>query len=289
MGKSTPSAPAAPDPAVAAKAQGAANLETAIAQGYLNATNQVTPYGNVTFDKTSDVQVGDKTVPRFTSTTTLSPSEQAKFDLQSGLENQALGLGKNVLGNVGDAISQPFNLDGLPQAPGTTDFTADRDKVVRGIIDRQAPQFQRQEDAMRNRLANQGISEGSQAYSAAVDDFSRGKNDFDMAALNAGSAEQSRLFGMGQQERQQGIQERAYERSQPINEYATLLGLGGNVQVPSFDQPQTGVAPTDVMGAYNMQNQANIAQYNAQAGTASSNNQAVGGLASAAAMAAMMF
>lgn len=289
MGKSAPSPPAAPDPAVAAKAQGAANLETAIAQGYLNATNQVTPYGNVNFDKTGEVTVGDKVVPRFTSTTTLSPAEQQKFDLQSGLETQALGLGKNALGNVGEAIQQPFNLDGLPNAPGSTDFSADRDKVVQGLIDRNAPQFQRSEDAMRNRLANQGISEGSEAYGAAVDDFNRGKNDFNLAALNAGSAEQSRLFGLGQQERQQGIQERAYERSQPINEYATLLGLGGNVQVPTFNNPQTGIAPTDVMGAYNMQNQANMAQYNAQSGAAAGNNQALGGLASAAAMAAMMF
>lgn len=48
MGKSSPSAPAPPDYAGAAVAQGAANLETAKAQGRMNNPNVVGPLGSQT-------------------------------------------------------------------------------------------------------------------------------------------------------------------------------------------------------------------------------------------------
>jgi hypothetical protein len=49
MGKSAPSAPAAPDPAKLAAAQGAANFETAKLQGQINRVNQISPWGNITY------------------------------------------------------------------------------------------------------------------------------------------------------------------------------------------------------------------------------------------------
>jgi len=45
----TPSAPAAPDPTATATAQGNMNTNTAITQQLLNQTNQVTPYGDLTY------------------------------------------------------------------------------------------------------------------------------------------------------------------------------------------------------------------------------------------------
>lgn len=52
MGKSTPSAPAAPDPTKTAKQQTASNQATALYQAQLNNVNQVTPYGNLTYTQT---------------------------------------------------------------------------------------------------------------------------------------------------------------------------------------------------------------------------------------------
>lgn len=49
MGKSAPSAPAAPDPVKVAAAQGAANKEAAITEAALNRINQYTPYGSVVY------------------------------------------------------------------------------------------------------------------------------------------------------------------------------------------------------------------------------------------------
>jgi len=268
MGKSSPSPPPAPDPTVAAKAQGAANLETAVGQGWLNALNQYGPQGSVVYNQIGTQRVGDKDVPRFSQTTTLSPEQQRQYDLQQSLQQKALGLGSGVLDNVGNAVSQPFNLDGIPAAPGSNDFTADRDLVVNSLLERNQPQMDRQRAALETQLANQGVMPGSKAFQARMDDIGRQENDFRLSAINAGGAEQSRLFGMGSQAHNQAISDRTLQRSQPINEYATLLGLGGQVQAPNSQGYQPGqLANTDVVGPMNTQYQGQLAGWNA-------NNQA---------------
>lgn len=56
-------------------------------------------------------------------------------------------------------------------------------------------------------------------------------------------------FGQDLAARQQGIQERAFERSLPINEIAALLGTAPGVQIPGFVQtPGVGVSAPDVIG-----------------------------------------
>lgn len=270
-----PKAPAAPDPKVAANAQGAANLETAIGQGWLNALNQYGPQGSVTYNQVGTHRVGDKDVPQFSQTTTLSPEQQRLYDMLNTLQGRALDIGGGVLGNVGNAVSQPFNLEGLPNAPGSGDFTADRDAVVQTLIERNRPQMEQQRAKLETQLANQGIMPGSDAFKKRMDDLGRQENDFRLSAINAGGTEQNRLFGLGTQARQQAISERSLQRSQPINEYATLLGLGGQVQAPqaSFQPPQ--LANTDVMGPMNAQYQGQLANWNAQN---QSRNSTMGGL-----------
>lgn len=54
MGKSAGSAPAAPDPVVTAQAQTQSNVETARTNAALNRVNQVTPYGNMTYQNLGD-------------------------------------------------------------------------------------------------------------------------------------------------------------------------------------------------------------------------------------------
>jgi len=293
MSKKTPSAPAAPDPTATANAQAAANLDTAVAQAWLNATNRYSPYGNVTYKQEGTVDVNGKQVPRFSETVALSPEQQRQFDLTAALQEKALGYGGNILENVGKATSNPFSLAGLPQAPGIDDFSADRDKVTNAIIQRNQPLMQQDRNALENKLMNQGIAPGSEAWKNSMDDLTRQQNDFNLAAIGAGGQEQSRLFGLGSAARQNAIQERAYERSQPINEYATILGLGGNVQMPQFSgYSPPNLAGTDVIGPTNLQYQGQLAGYNAK----NAANQATMGnlyglgsaLGSAAIMGAMM-
>ncbi|HZO86262.1 MAG TPA: hypothetical protein VFC26_13665, partial [Verrucomicrobiae bacterium] len=63
------------------------------------------------------------------------------------------------------------------------------------------PRFEMSDRQMETKLANQGITQGSDAYTRAMSDYSRDKNDAYSSATNdailAGGQEQSRLFGLG--------------------------------------------------------------------------------------------
>src|SRR5260221_218704 len=185
--KNAPSPPPAPDPTTVANAQGASNTNTAIAQGILNKTNQVTPYGNLTYTQT-----------------------------------------------------------------GT----------------------------------------GSAGYGQAIDNFNRAKNDAYTSALNTatvsgaqqGGADYSRALAG----RQQGIQEQSFLREQPLNEAIALMG-GGQIQNPNFVQtPQTAVAPTDVLGAYGLNQAAQNTGYQGGVQQASSGNSALAGLGGSLGSAALL-
>ena len=126
-----------------------------------------------------------------------------------------------------------------------------RRQQLQAIQDRNAPQMQRDQDTLNQRLANQGISLGSEAWRSAQDDYSRARNDFRLGAdVQAGNAA-AQQYGLESNTRDRAIQEMTALRTQPINEVAALLGTGNGVQTPQFAQaPQAQVAPTDVSGNY---------------------------------------
>lgn len=111
MGKSTPQAPAAPDPVTTAAAQTRQNIDTANATANLNHSNQVTPYGSQNWSSTPNA---DGT-SQWTSNTTLAPAQQALLD-SSNRDSQAMAnLGESQLGTVGQTLGQPLNYNGAPQ------------------------------------------------------------------------------------------------------------------------------------------------------------------------------
>ena len=103
------SAPAAPDYAAAATAQGAANKEAALVSGRISNPNITNPYGSrqVTWGGTADQ-------PEVSINDTLSPSQQKLFDVNSqtqlglgDLANSSIGRVSNVMGSNFDA--SPYN------------------------------------------------------------------------------------------------------------------------------------------------------------------------------------
>lgn len=60
MGKSSPSPPPAPDPVATANAQGAANVEAAVASGLLSNITRTGPEGQVRFEETGTRRVGEQ-------------------------------------------------------------------------------------------------------------------------------------------------------------------------------------------------------------------------------------
>jgi hypothetical protein len=158
---SAPSPPPAPDPFQTALAQGIANVDTAQAQNVLNNTNQVTPYGTVTYDDAASggrfvplLGGGQEWIPRTTATTTLSPQMQALFNQNVSnsqtASNTAGMLGKNVQGMLSNNVDL-----------GNNATSAYLDKLNRETLD---PQFAQAQTALNQQLTDQGLTPGSEGW-----------------------------------------------------------------------------------------------------------------------------
>jgi len=294
MGKSSGSAPAAPDPAATAAAQGAINKETAVAQARLNQTDEYTPYGQSIYSKTGAPD--EDGIQRFRRDTTLTPDQQAIVDKQTQISGQLNTIAGDQIGRVGESLSSPFSYEGLAAAPQAD--AAARQQTIDSLYgqfkSRLDPRFSEEQSSLETRLANQGIGVGSDAYSRELERFGRTRNDAYTSAANqaiaSGGAEQSRLFGLQGSERERAIQEAAYLRGIPLNEASALMGASGGVTMPQFSPtPQTGIAAADYTGAAQNAYAGQVASYNTQQQAESSNRSGLYGLAGTAATAAAMF
>lgn len=271
MVKSSPSAPAAPDPVATANAQGAANKETAIAQGELNNVNQVTPYGSLTYTQTPNQN--DPTVPQYTATQTLSPTQQNLLDTTQGLEQGAANSASGYLHQIQNNSQNPFPNGQLN--PLTTDFSQDNANTVAALQARQQPQIQHDQDALDNSLANQGITPGSQAWQYAQTQQAQNANDLETQQQLAGNQEQQALFGMNLQTNQAQFGEQAQEQQMPINELDALLS-SSQVQSPNYvPTAQTSVGQTPLSSDTYQSYQGAVNNYNQQVGA---QNQTTSGL-----------
>ncbi len=227
------SAPKAPDPAKTAAAQTESNKATAVTQYGLNATNQITPYGNLSYSQNGTWSDG---TPRFTATQTLSPEQQQLYKQQTELGSKMNNLAIGQTDRLNNVLSQPVNL--------SNEATESRlMELGRSRLDPIIAQRQKSTEA---ELLNKGVRPGTEAYRRATEAVNQQTND----AYN-----QLLLSGRGQ-----AVQEALAERNQPINEISALMG-GGQVQSPSFvNTPTPGVNGTDVAGitnnAYNQNMQA---------------------------------
>jgi len=331
MGKKSPSAPAAPDPAATAAAQTATNKETAYWNAALNNVNQITPYGSLTYEQTGggkkynmdaynqamqtyanrpqqvaatnpytvgsydynrwtggttpDNSVAPKledffvseAPPQFTSTVNLSPEQQAILDRTQANEKSLVDLGGQQLGRISDSVNTPFSYAGIASY-GEGDQNTAALKAEEALMARMNPQFQRDEEALRTRLINQGIGQGSQAYQREMETFNQAKNDARTQSVLAGQQYGNQELASAMQRRNQGIQEYTTQRNAPLNEYIGLTS-GVQVQNPQFSsQGYQGAAPVDYAGLVNNQYQAQLGQYNSQVAGNNSTQGALLGL-----------
>lgn len=226
MGK----APKPPDPKSTASAQTGTNVGTAIANSMLGNVNQVTPDGTLTYDQTGSHKWTDPytgrtyTIPTFTATQTLSPEQQAIREQQIGAQTNLAGLANQQSGFLQNYLAEPFQYGNQDVEDWAYDLGSRR-------LD---PRLAREEEALRTRLLNQGIREGSAAWNAEMGRHSQNAND---------AYTQLMLQGRGQ-----AFQEALTNRNQPINEITALMS-GSQVSQPNFvntQQPQ--IPTTDVAG-----------------------------------------
>lgn len=99
---------------------------------------------------------------------------------------------------------------GLPVADDAARKNAE-DASYRQLTSRLDPQYQQQEDQLRTALMNRGMVEGSEGWKQQMDQFNRGKTDAYQTAMNSsiglGDAEQQRMFDMGLQSHNTGMQD----------------------------------------------------------------------------------
>jgi hypothetical protein len=221
MGKSSSSPPPAPDPAATAAAQAKLNKDTAVTQFGLNAVNQATPQGTLSYRQ---IGTWDDGTPRFEAVTALTPEGQKLFETGQRASQQFADIGVNQLGQVGAALGKPLDLSN-PEVEGRLM------ELGRARLD---PMFAQRREQMASRLANQGIPAGSEAYNRAMGELGKQETD----AYN-----QLLLSGRGQ-----SVQEILQTRNQPLNEINAMLS-GTQVGSPQFgNTPQVGVAQSDITG-----------------------------------------
>jgi len=224
---------------------------------------------------------------------TLSPEQQSLLDQDNRIKSQLGAAAESGLARVTNAMGQPFDTSqmsayrAVPQGGGApvgggaesynpaaanytrnvqggniqtrlpnSDYGSQRSSVEEALLSRVNPQLQRDRQMLDQRLANQGIMPGSEAYNTAIDEANRAAVDARYQAVLAGGQEQSRLAGLDLQAGQFANQ----AQQQGFAQGATNAALNNNVNDTQFTQG---------LQATNQRNQAN--QQNYAQGLASNN------------------
>jgi len=264
-------APPPPDYAAAAAQTAAGNIDAARVATAANRVNQVTPYGRLDYSITGADPYGN---PTWTATQSLSPQQQQLLDYQN---QTSMGLGRLAgqgLGYVENMLQTPFDTSALP----STGFNPSQ-TYQDAYMQRLAPQIQQGQEQLQQRLANQGIGIGSEAYDRAMQAQAQRENDLLLGATTQG-------FGVGQQARQTALQEQAYLRNEPLNTLSAVR-TGSQVTGPQFvnSAQQATTQGPDLLGAAQMTNNAQMGAYNAQQAGQNSMTSGLMGLAGAGMMA----
>jgi hypothetical protein len=197
-----------------------------------------------TYDQYGNVQSrgASPTIEQFTTqgdiqptvTQTLTPDAQAALTAQQKVQSGTANLGLLGLQQATDVLNKPFNYTGpnvqtsLGQ-PGALKYDLDMSGVARmpvnagmtgqqAIINRLQPQIAQDQAAMTQRLANQGITPGSEAYNNAMRTQGEQQNDlYSQAAL-------------------QGLNLDMGANQQGYNQAASTAGLYNQAQNQAYNQ-----------------------------------------------------
>lgn len=240
----TQDTPPPPDYQELARQQGAANVETARVEGSLNRPDIYTPNG-------SQVWTKDPNNPdHYILTQSLNAQLTDNNNMYNWIQGAALGaLGQHGIPAINTALSQDYTLPGsaqlgwdprlapnqnlqtesgmwaapavqerldfsgapgMPSASEGTRLNAE-DAMYSRATRMMDPEWQTRQADLEAKLANQGITAGSDAYKGAMEGLARERTmaygDARDRAVEAGGADMARMFGLGMDARQQGVSE----------------------------------------------------------------------------------
>ena len=288
--KATP--PPVPDYGAAAKQQGVANLESAVATSKLSNPNTYGPLGSqvVTYG-TGDAQYTP------TITQTLTPDAQATLNAQQGVERSLAELGqqgvaqaKTILGtpfdpnlpgidtsiaesvspvneatyNAGNAqrsvagptFQQGIDTSGIAAMPVNAGMTGQQ-----AIMSRLQPQLTQNENATRQRLANQGLVTGGEAYNNEMRTMGQNRNDLELQAAAQG-------INLDAMMNQQGFEQAAargqFGNEAQLNQFQAALqnaGMGNTALQQDYQNQLAAQTAQNAAVAQNFNQQLNLAQF----------------------------
>jgi hypothetical protein len=227
-----------------------------------NRVNQVTPYGNLDYSQTGTDQYGN---PTFTATQVLSPEQQKLYQQNTNLASGMLTGAEQGLGSYAGVMANPTVDQSQLAQIGINPGEVYSDAIMRRL----QPQIAQENASFENRLVNQGIAPGSEAYMNAKRTFDQAQNDKMTSAIVGG-------MNTGLQANQQGFNQAAYNLTSPLN-IINSLRTGNQVQSPNYVNPaqQANAAAADLMGAGQAGFNARMGGYNA---AQQANSNFMGGL-----------
>lgn len=245
-------APKGTPPKETSAAATATNISSGIANAYMTNMDEVTADGTRSFENIGSESVYDpytkmtNVVPRFRVTTTLSDAQRGIKSQNDRASLNMSTLGANLSGKLGTQLTDNFRLGNEATESRLMDLGRKR-------LD---PMFAQKDEALRARLANQGINVGSEAYRREMEGMGQQQNDaYNQLLLNGRGMASNELLT---------------EDNQRIQQISALMS-GGPVSQPVF-QSGVGVSPVATTD-----NAAIIANSDAQKMQAWQQNQAAMG------------
>lgn len=266
FGDDDSSPPPAPQPYYVAQEQSAFNEEAAKKSRELSTYDYSGPGYERRYEPTGE---GD----RMRIVDSLTEPSKSIYDKGQQAQLSLANFMQGLSGRVGEALDKPaafdapgiasrvsqLDLAGAPTIRGVDDFSGDRQRIedmVYGAATRRLdPQFAQTQDKLETQLAARGITPGSEAYEREQQRFANQRTDAYAdardRAIQAGGAEQSRLFGLEGTARQQYLnealnaanfqntarqaqaQEQEYQRGADLN-YLNSLLRGNAIQTPQI-------------------------------------------------------
>jgi len=226
---------------------------------------------------------------KWSSNIELSETGQKLLDAYNKTSLGLADLQGTAMDRVRDAQAQPFDTSGLIDINDKTGMDG-WDRATDLIRQRQNPELDRQQAALDSKLANQGLTQGSEGWGIGQTQFGKTRNDADIAAQMAGLQAQNQFFNQAITGNQATLQQRNFLRQLPLNEL-NALRTGSQVTNPTFSTAgqQGQTSGPDLLGATNSQYNAQVGNVNAQNAQTAQGTQAGIGAASSIAMLAMMY
>lgn len=208
-------------------------------QGRYNRVDEIGPYGSAKYEQNPDGTWTRRY--ELSENQALMNAYQEERDIRlSQAQKELLGKATGKFGDeysysqFGDAPS--LNYAGGPEAPlANGDFIGERKRIENSVYDsfnrRMEPRFQDEQERFRQRMADQGIPEGSELYTKLQGQLDERQNDARLDAASRatmlGGEEYERSFDVAGQARDRytGEQKDVYDygdrtRSRQIAEYA---------------------------------------------------------------------